>query len=420
MNFIYPFMHFLQPGILLPEIADLRPMLVASFIALFVGIMSKSQYPRTEAWTHPAFKWMLVFVVLQVLSLHSSGILYMIGELTYWYVYPMFVVISVLLISNVNAVRRYVWGMILGGMVVVAYGIYSVPAQIGYGVTGRAGAYGMYENHNDFTFIILQLLPFIYMFFRVTRSFILRILLLTFACLCVAGIFMSLSRGGILGLILESLLIVLMGMQSKKRLLLIPFIVVAAIGAISYQWTMREENQAGNYTAEDAKSGRFELWKAGVLMGLKNPFLGTGSRRFAEFAPDYYDLSHDMKGKVSHNTYVEVLAGSGIFGLGSFLAIFYYLAKGLHKVGRTADPWLDAASRATLIGLYTVLFRGLLDAKPHDWSLYVFCAIGLACILLYQKVVTTSGTSSGANKAGNSGPTVGRLTSIGAVNLSSS
>ena len=391
MSFLFPFLNFLQPGILWPESADLRPMLVASAVALIVGLLRKSDFKRSEAWSHPVFVWLMIFMILQVISVYYGGIYSMFEELTYWYIYPMFVVISVLLLSNVKSMTRYVLGMIVGGMVVVVYGIYSVPAWGGYIGSGRAGAYGMYENHNDYTFIIVQIMPFIFMYARTTKNTALQVLLAVCFLLCGIGIFMSLSRGGVLALALQLLLIALIGMDGKRRFLFVPFIVVAAIGAIGYQWAMRAENQS-NYTAEDAEAGRLELWKTGLIMALKHPLLGTGSRRFSEYAHEYYDLSHDMRGKVSHNTYVEVLAGSGFSGLGAFLAMFYFLARGLHRAATSNNsPWLDAMRRATLIGLYTVLFRDMLDAKPHDWSLYVFCALGLACILLHRRLNSETG-----------------------------
>jgi len=72
---------------------------------------------------------------------------------------------------------------------------------------GRAGAYGLYENHNDYTFIILMVLPFVYYFIKLSSSRTAKLVLLTLLCACVAGVMLSLSRGGILALVLEFILI---------------------------------------------------------------------------------------------------------------------------------------------------------------------------------------------------------------------
>jgi hypothetical protein len=159
VSFLYSLLNFLQPGILWSEIAWLRPMLVASVLGLLVGVFRGAEYPRQAAFSHPIFVWLVAFILAQILSVYYGGFSGMLEEFSFWSVYLMFVVISILLISNTVALKRYVWGMIVGSMVVVGYGIYGVYAWGGYTLengiaTGRAGAYGMYENHNDYTFII--------------------------------------------------------------------------------------------------------------------------------------------------------------------------------------------------------------------------------------------------------------------------
>jgi hypothetical protein len=42
--------------------------------------------------------------------------------------------------------------------------------------------------------------------------------------------------------------------------------------------------------------------------------------------------------------------------------------------------------KATLISLYSIMFRDLFDAKAHDWSLYVLCAIGMSYVMLRRSI----------------------------------
>ena len=385
LSFLYSFLNFVQPGILFPEIAFLRPMLLASAIGLLVGILRRPVYSRHETFKNPVFIWLIAFILAQILSVYFSGIFSMYQEFSYWNVYPLFVVISVLLMTDAVALRRYVWGMMSGGMVIVVYGILAVPDHGGYQGTGRAGAYGMYENHNDYSFIIIQIVPFIFMYFRAEISLVRRAILGLFMMGCVIGILMSLSRGGMIALVLEVILIVLIGMQGKRRLLLLPIIAAVGIAAIGFQYAMRAENQSG-YTAEKAESGRIELWKAGINMLKANPLLGVGSRRFPENASQYYDLSYDMRGKVSHNTFVEIFSGSGLIGFFAFIFFSWFLVRELRKRPLQTGPrWLDATRAATLISFYSILFRAFLDAKAHDWSIYTLCAIGLVCVALRRQ-----------------------------------
>ena len=97
---------------------------------------------------------------------------------------------------------------------------YALIFKVGFAAVGRAGAYGMYENHNDYTFIIHQILPFIYLYSRHETSAWKRMFLYLSLAICVVGILLSLSRGGILALLLEGLLIIIFAMTSPRRWLL--------------------------------------------------------------------------------------------------------------------------------------------------------------------------------------------------------
>lgn len=387
MSFLYPFLNFLQPGILWPDLADLRPMIVISALAFLAALRGRSTYDRGEAWRRKPFVWLVVFVIAQALSVYKSGVGEMLAELGYWFVFLLFVAVSIMLVRDEKTLSRYVWGTMLGSLFVVVYGIYAVPAWGGYAHTGRAGAYGMYDNHNDYSFIIIQSVPYFYMFWRRETKALRRMLLMAGLLACVTGIAMSLSRGGMMALVLEVVLIVVIGQEGRRRLWLLPVIIVLGLGAISVQYARRAANQGEGYTAEDAESSRIELWKAGWNMLKANPILGVGSRRFPEYSQQYYDLSYDQKGKVSHNTYIEVASTSGLLGFLSFVLMLWRLIQDLRRErpDLSRKGIIDSTRRATLIGLYAMVLRAFLDAKQHDWSFYSFCAIGIACCCLRDR-----------------------------------
>jgi O-antigen ligase len=380
--FLYTFFNFLQPGILWPELASLRPMLVISVIAGLAGLMSRGDYVKIEALKHPAFVALTAFIFAQVVSLYYGGFSSMLGEFEYWHVYLLFVAVSLYVMADIVSLRRYLLGMIFGSMVVVFYGIYAVYAHLPAAVGGRAGAYGMYENHNDYSFIIIQNLPFIYMLRR-EASGLLRLLLGISLLACIIGIFLSLSRGGMVALIVELILMLWASLSGRKRTWAIAAMVGFGTLAIGYQWAMRAANQGDSYTAADAESSRLELWNAGFNMVKARPILGVGSRHFNEFSREYGELSGDQIGKNSHNTYIEVVSTSGLVGFISFVLMLRAMIRELKvKVDAPGNELLDGIRAAALISLYSIILRGMLDAKPHDWSFYVLCAVTIACGML--------------------------------------
>jgi O-antigen ligase len=335
---------------------------------------------RKGFFKHPAFVWLCLFILINVISVYYSGVSSMVAELNYWNVYPLFVAVSLLLIRDVASLRRYVWGILIGSGVVVGYGLVAVALQFPTIIEGRAGAYGMYENHNDYTYIILMIFPFAYLFLRITKNFWARVLLVTLLVACCAGVGLSLSRGGILALVLELALIFWFTTTGSKRMTMMVVVGVLGTGAIIYQFAAREENQAGQYSAEEARTSRYELWRAAGNAIAAHPILGIGSRRFGEFGQDYGEISHDNRGKVTHNTFIEILADTGVLGL----LTFYLMLRGIYRSvkGSQLSPepsdGLSELKVATLITLLTIIFRSMLDAKAHDWSFYFVTVVAIA------------------------------------------
>ena len=390
MSFLYPFLNFLQPGVFWPALAPYRPMLVATLIAVLFELIRTRPGDaelRRRFFLHPAFIWLGVFVVVQVISVYYGGVRGMLEELDFWDVYLLFVVASLLSIHDARSLRRYVWGMMLGSAVVVAFGLYAVAVNLPTLADGRAGAYGMYENHNDYTFIIIMVLPFAYLFLRLARTRLAKLLLLALVVACMVGVVLSLSRGGILALVLEGALILGLTTTGKRRVLAI--VVLALIGSVVviHQFTAREENQRGHYTEADAENSRYELWKAARSMIVARPILGIGSRRFKEFSQDYGEISHDNRGKVAHNTYMEVAADTGILGFGSFMLMLRGIFRSVRgvRLGDARGDGLVEIRLATFISLCAIMFRSLLDAKAYDWSYYVLAVLAIATSILASR-----------------------------------
>jgi putative inorganic carbon (HCO3(-)) transporter len=380
MTFLYTFLTFLQPGDLAPALVPYRPMLIVAILTGLPAIFARrGMYAPSAAFKEPAFVWLVAFVMMQALSMHYAGVAAMVESFGYWQVFLLFVVISIYRLKSVEELRRYIWGVMVGSMVIVVYGIYAVAEHLPCAVGGRAGAYGMYENHNDYSFIIIMILPFLFVFRQLETKRLRRLLLGVSLLTCIFGIFLSLSRGGVIALVLELVLIVIGSYTGRRRALYVAIMVMFGVAAVGYQWAKRAENQGSNYTAEDAESSRMELWKAGANMVKAHPFLGVGSRHFSEFSRQFGELSGDQIGKNSHNTYIEVISTSGLFGFVSFMLMLRAMVRTLRKkITIPGQEWLEAIRSATLITTYSIMLRSLLDAKPHDWSFYVLCSIAIS------------------------------------------
>ena len=388
MAFWLPFLNFMQPGILIPFLAPFKPMLVAALLAGVASLKGGSRLTqlRTAYFTHPAFLWLCFFMFIQVISVYYSGVSSMIEEFGYWNIYPIFVFVSLLVMKDEASLRSYIWGLMMGGSVVIGMGIYLWWIVSPLLPGGRAGAYGMYENHNDYTFMILLVMPYAYLMIKTETSRIQRLLLLALVGACSMGVVCSLSRGGIMTLVAEFGMLFWVTTRGKLRVFGLLGLAMIGTVVIVHQFAAREENQAGNYSAEDAKTSRYELWRAAGAMIKVHPLLGVGSRRFHEYSQDYAEISHDNRGKVAHNTFLEIAADTGILGFGSFIMMIVAMFRALRgpPVPEEGD-FLRLMKRATVITTVAILFRSSLDAKIHDWSYYTLAAITIAVSVLARQ-----------------------------------
>lgn len=393
MAFLYPFIVFLQPAILWPELAPYRPFLILSVLFALFGSMHKGAGAMTiERLRHPIFLWLCGFVLIQAISVYYSGGMAILEMFSFWDTYAIFVAVSLLLLYDNRQLNFFIAGMLIGSAVVIGYGLHGVFTHAPRLEGNRAGSYGMYQNHNDYTFIILMSLPYAWMGVRIAKSSLIKLLLVVYIGGCCLGVALSLSRGGIIGLVLELTLLYWRSTSGARRMIGVAMLLGIGSVGIVVQFAAREENQKGHYTAEDAKESRYELWRAARKIFEKHPILGIGSGRYSEKARDFAELSHNNVGKVTHNTYLEVLTGSGLSGFICFMAmILGVLRVSTEKLGAYRSGVPPPFRAATQVCVFTIMLRALLDAKTYDWSLYFLAVMGIL-------IATTTGVEAAAKE----------------------
>ncbi|HEY2036582.1 MAG TPA: O-antigen ligase family protein [Steroidobacteraceae bacterium] len=365
-------------------------MLLASLVA---GLFTLRAGAKPDArllvsyFKQPALLWLGAFVLVNVVSVYYSGLMSMVNELQFWDVYAIFVAISLFMLKDVASLRQYVWGTIVGSAFVVFYAIWAVAVHAPTIIEGRAGAYGMYQNQNDYSFIIVMVMPFAYLYLRLCRHWWQRAFLAAVLIGGVVGTILSLSRGGVLALVLEAGLLLWVTLRGGRRVVALAALAVIGTGVSIHQFAARAADQAGQYTLADSENSRYELWRAARAAFEAHPILGVGSRRFSEVAPEYGSISHDNRGKVAHNTYLEVAADTGVLGVLTFLVMIFAALKSFRRA-RLAMATGDGLVETQVAGFVTlgcILFRATLDAKVYDWSFYFLVVIGVATSALASR-----------------------------------
>ena len=185
---------------------------------------------------------------------------------------------------------------------------------------------GIYSDENNFAMLFVVSLPFFFYLGWYFKRFLWRWgtwLIIPFAW---HAIFLTASRGGLVG---ASLVSFLFGLRSPKKiigLLMIPAFIVA------YIWqggsVLKERAKTiQTYEQETSARTRLEAWEAGLKMIMKYPITGVGIASFGQAFPFF----SDKQPRVAHNTFIQITAESGIFAGISYILFMFYCLLGLFK-----------------------------------------------------------------------------------------
>ncbi|WP_077287406.1 O-antigen ligase family protein [Cognaticolwellia aestuarii] len=151
---------------------------------------------------------------------------------------------------------------------------------------------GFFNDPNDLGMFLVMNIPFAIYFYKI-KSGILKLAMLCVLCALGYGIYLTGSRGSMLGA--GGLLGIYILVVNAGPKLFISSVLLAPIAA-----TVVASLQS---SIDASASGRLEAWYAGIQMMLSNPLFGVGKGQF-----------FDHHGLVAHNSYIHVAGELGVPG----------------------------------------------------------------------------------------------------------
>ncbi len=225
--------------------------------------------------------------------------------------------------------------------------------------TGRV--LGGAPDPNNMSLMIIFSLPVAVYFLLTTRHSLMRLMLMMVIGVDVAAVVSTFSRGGALILAATVLLMLwefrrMIAPRNLGLLMGLGGLAVAAFLLLTPEsYTQRVKSIR---TADDFSMRR----RASYLVVARDliadrPLLGSGpdtfASRYAETETGRSFRRNDENGKrKAHNTYIEVLVGSGVIGLAAFLVILVYAVQCLNQAQK-----LFLASGRSQMALLTVAYR---------------------------------------------------------------
>ena len=283
-----------------------------------------------------------------------------------------------------------VYGAVLAGFALI-YGV-SANDKLYWLRLPRNGGwiYGPYVNHNHYAGLMEMLVP-IPLVLALTQmaSTKARTAAAAAAALMVGTIFLSGSRGGMLAIVAELVVLAVLLVKQKRNLrtavlvgvfltIVVGFVLWVGGDAVVKRWASVDSSHS-----EISSDVRLNIDRDAFRMFLKKPDLGWGLGTFPVVYPQFRTFYTNSFVNEAHNDYLQLLAEMGLLGFGTMLWFLLTLyTRAIKKIGNWVGDLSSATALACVLGLSGILVHSAFDFNlqiPANAALfYVLCTIAAA------------------------------------------
>ena len=251
----------------------------------------------------------------------------------------------------------------------------------GYRAGGSGG--GIFGNSNDMALFLVSIVPIAIALLLGSRSLARKFFFGGCAVLMVAGIVLTYSRGGFIGLLVALTFFAWKaGQRRRLEIVVVGFLIVAAFLALVPGYALRLASilvpSLDPVGSSEARSG--ELFRS-LYVAIRHPLLGIGMGNYSR------EMSY--RGLVTHNSYTQVAAEMGMAALVCYTMFIVAPLRKLGQIGRETSEarsnsnyyYLAVGLQASLLGY---MFCSFFASVAYLW--YVYYLVGYAVCLrrLYE------------------------------------
>jgi O-antigen ligase len=200
--------------------------------------------------------------------------------------------------------------------------------------------------------------------------------------LAVAGVYLTFSRGALLGLVAVPL--VMLGL--RRSLLVAPLLLVVALTATP---GLLQERFATSSAQGPEAATRYDIWRTAASIWAANPLLGAGPGSFPERyatvrvpGKQYLPSTQFEPPPHAHNLGLQALAEQGIVGLAALLVVLSAAVLTLMRARGSPQRWVRVTALALLAALVAFTVHNVFDVTLLERSgQEVWALLGLASAL---------------------------------------
>lgn len=286
-------------------------------------------------------------------------------------------------------VIRVLGAFVIGATAAAAYGFVAGDGISPYGEAARIS--GADQNANELASTLVAALVLAMGLALVTKSPVMRLAYLGAGGLCMLGVFLTVSRSGLIALGVAALAAIVFSGRWRPKAAALAILV--AVGTLFYFAAVAPPEARERVTTAEGGTGREDLWTVAWRMVEAEPLHGVGAGNFQTASIHYLlapgalrrdDFIVDTP-KVAHNVFLGTLAELGVVGLGLFLALIAVLLalslKAIRVFSDVGNVRMEIVARAHLVALFgfmASLFFASDEYKKQLWLLLSLCPVMLA------------------------------------------
>ncbi len=308
--------------------------IIAFFLVLFIliDIILKKRFP--VALRAPVWKYLFMFLLINIVSaLLSPYREYAISGLNTVLIAYIFIALNLISVEkeDLNIKLPFIITSaisISAGIGLIAY-LFKIQGLL-EGVEQGLRAEGVTSGANNMAYMTLFAIPLITHLIFEGEKKIVRIAGVLMLMLCLGGLITSFSRGGFLFSIIITTATLF---HHRKKITIRNFglfvamagiVLMGLLSAVPGEYIQRQLTLKKGTQADISTQRRAAYQSAGFKSFLKHPILGTGPFTFRQVWLDSEEIKRfKFVPRPAHNTYMDILVGTGILGLLTFLIVIY-------------------------------------------------------------------------------------------------
>ena len=348
------------------ELDALRPALVIALSAIFMLVVELSQARQNFRFMWPQGALLIAFLAVCFVSSFSAFWPRFAFEKTtdFAKIVLIWIVIENT-VTNAARLRTVLMTMVIGGLFpavgTIHHYVYHILRE------GRATWIGVFANANEDAYGLVILIP-IAAALAIESKWWVRVVLVCIIASYLLAIFLTYSRGGLLGV----LAVVGLAGWKQKSAIVRAVMVVGLVGLIVLAGAYWQRSQGFNDLSNDSTvTERIGTMRAGIRMFEANPLFGIGPAcsmfAYPIYAPDEARCGCQLQLTV-HNTFVQVLSEVGILGFMPFMLLFGVSFWRAWKLQKGA---LSTYATALEVALWGFVVCGLSGGFAYTWWPYL-------------------------------------------------